>query len=432
MPKGLPDALAILFHPRNNQETTGEVGLHRSTVLRLAGQSPPLTDGKYSSATGTLPPLPKQSAYRLAGAQAILEDSRDPSSRQISGTRSDGLFVATSAALITVAVFAGLQLFKIDWSALGSGVVRLASAIPCTREASDASALKAGAEQQIDQASREALDAAMLRVDQELDEAFSAAEQGVDRYLDWYFSFIGNYTRLGAIVIPKLDEQMREQFVRRIFVETKFDEQISRIAGEADSLIIGQLATTTAAIGHELSKEVGAQRCLRDAVRPIPLVDLTRDKVRATLSTAVALPMSGIAIKLAGQASEGALAKAAARQTMKAAATAVGKTATKRGVSVVVTATTAVAMCSPGGPLVLACGIVAGIVTWFGVDIAMMAIDEAVFREKMKADLLEELRGQRTALREALRQQLEQVTNLYGLQAKGAVEKVFVPARTNF
>ena len=85
-------------------------------------------------------------------------------------------------------------------------------------------------------------------------------------------------------------------------------------------------------------------------------------------------------------------------------------------------------MCAPGGPLALACAAVAGAVTWLGVDMAMMAIDEALFRKSLRADLLEELQGQRQQLREALQAQLAQAAADYSAQAAQRIDKVFVPA----
>jgi hypothetical protein len=85
-------------------------------------------------------------------------------------------------------------------------------------------------------------------------------------------------------------------------------------------------------------------------------------------------------------------------------------------------------LCAPGGPLALACGIVAGAVTWLGVDMALIAIDEALFRKSLRAELVEELQAQHGQLRQAMRTQLEQAASTYSTQAAVAVDKLFVPA----
>jgi hypothetical protein len=68
-------------------------------------------------------------------------------------------------------------------------------------------------------------------------------------------------------------------------------------------------------------------------------------------------------------------------------------------------------------------------VTWLGVDVAMIAIDEALFRDKVKKEIVAELAAQRDELRESIRLQLKQTVTLYRLRARNAVDAVFVPAR---
>jgi hypothetical protein len=101
----------------------------------------------------------------------------------------------------------------------------------------------------------------------------------------------------------------------------------------------------------------------------------------------------------------------------------------KRGASVLLSAGAAAAVCAPGGPLALACAAVASAVTWLGVDMAMIAIDEALFRKKMRNELVEELQGQRQQLREELRSQLEQAAADFRSQTEQRIDKIFVPAR---
>jgi len=95
---------------------------------------------------------------------------------------------------------------------------------------------------------------------------------------------------------------------------------------------------------------------------------------------------------------------------------------------VLLSAGAASAVCAPGGPLALACAAVAGVVTWLGVDMALMAIDEALFRQSLRADLLEDLQAQRQHLRDELRSKLEQAAADYRGQAGRRIDQVFVPA----
>ncbi len=360
----------------------------------------------------------------LLGVQALLEPRT-----QDAGPRPSRLFVATSLAALALAGLWAVQGPRVGVAALGQGAVLLAQAAnPCGAASGQAGVLRADAGQQLDAASRQALDGAMRSVDGGLDRAFAAAEAGIDQYLDWYFSFIGSYTRMGALVIPGLDQHMRERFAALVFSDSGFEQRLAGLGAEADAQLLGRIAAEAEAIGLDFAQQLKLQPCLHETLRPAALPGLERDALRMALSAAVALPLSRAVLGLALRTGAAVMARASARLTVKAAASAAGATTSKRGASVLLSAGAAGAVCAPGGPLALACAAVAGVVTWLGVDMAMMAIDEALFRESLRAELLEELQGQRQQLREALRSQLEQAAADYRAQAAQRIDKVFVPA----
>ena len=155
----------------------------------------------------------------------------------------------------------------------------------------------------------------MRGVDSGLDRAFAAAETGIDAYLDWYFSFIGSYTRLGALVIPDLDRHMRQQFSTRVFADSGFEQNLARLGAEADATLLGRIAAEAEVLGQAFAQQMNLQPCLHEVIRPVALQDLGRDPVRLALSAAVALPLSRAVLPLALRAGEAVLARAAARQT---------------------------------------------------------------------------------------------------------------------
>ena len=266
-------------------------------------------------------------------------------------------------------------------------------------------------------------------VDGGLDRAFASAETGIDAYLDWYFSFVGNYTRLGALVIPDLDQHMRNQFTALVFAGSGFEQQVSRLGTEADGQLLDRIAQAAQSAGQGFAKDLELQPCLLEGLRPAALPGLERDKLRVAMSAAIALPLSRAVLPLVVRAGQAVLARAAARQTVRAAASAAGAKVTQRGASVLLSAGAAGAVCAPGGPLALACAAVAGVVTWLGVDMVLMAVDEALFRKSLRADLLEDLQAQRLQLRDELRLKLEQAAADYRSQAGRRIDLVFVPAR---
>jgi len=365
----------------------------------------------------------------LLGAHALLDEGGTDKTGDGADARSGRLFVVTSLATLAIVGLLTAQGLRVDAAALGQGALQLAQvANPCRPASGKARALQADAQRQLDSASRQALDTAMRGVDAGLERAFAAAETGIDAYLDWYFSFVGNYTRLGALVIPDLDQHMRKQFSALVFAGSGFEQHVARLGAEADAELLDRIAKEAQAVGQAFARELKLQPCLHESLRPVALPGLERDTMRVAMSAAIALPLSRAVLPLALRAGEAALAQAAARQTVKAAASAAGATASKRGASVLLSAGAAGAVCAPGGPLALACAAVAGVVTWLGVDMAMMAIDEALFRKSLRAELLEELQGQREPLREALRKQLEQAAADYRAQAGRRIDQVFVPA----
>ena len=364
----------------------------------------------------------------LLGVQALLE-ARGPDADPRPGPRPGRLFAAASLAALAIAAWWAAQGPRFGITALGQGAVLLAQAAnPCGAASGQARTLHSDARQQLDAGSRQAVDVAMRRVDGGLDHAFAAAEAGIDKYLDWYFSFIGSYTRMGSLVIPDLARHMRERFNALVLADSGFEQQLATLGAEADAQLMARIAAEAEAIGKGFAQQLQLQPCLHETLRPAALPGLERDAMRMTLSAAVALPLSRAVLGLALRSGAALMARASARLTVKAAASAAGATTSKRGAAVLLSAGAAGAVCAPGGPLALACAAVAGAVTWLGVDMAMMAIDEALFRKSLRADLLEELQGQRQQLREALQAQLAQAAADYSAQAAQRIDKVFVPA----
>jgi hypothetical protein len=365
----------------------------------------------------------------LLGVHALLDGWSPRAAPAAASAPRDQVFLWTALAALSVLVLLSAMGLRLDATALGQGATQLARiANPCVRSGDQARAVQAQAQGRLDAASREAVDAAMLKVDAGLDRAFAAAEIGIDAYLDWYFSFVGNYARLGALVIPDLARHMREQFTAKVFTGSGFEQQVALTGSDADGQLLERIAQAAQSAGQGFAQELKLQPCLLEGLRPDALPGLERDKLRVAMSAAIALPLSRAVLPLALRAGEAVLARAAARQTVRAAASAAGAKAGQRGASVLLSASAAGAVCAPGGPLALACAAVAGAATWLGVDMALMAIDEALFRQSLRADLLEDLQAQRQHLRNELRSKLEQAAADYRGQAGRRIDQIFVPA----
>jgi hypothetical protein len=95
-------------------------------------------------------------------------------------------------------------------------------------------------------------------------------------------------------------------------------------------------------------------------------------------------------------------AKLAGKKSFQTAVALAVKAANKKGSSSLASALGATAICAPSSPWAALCGIGAGAATWLAVDKVMVEIDEARFRDEMRADLLAALAEQRERLAIAL------------------------------
>jgi len=75
------------------------------------------------------------------------------------------------------------------------------------------------------------------------------------------------------------------------------------------------------------------------------------------------------------------------------------------------------------------CGIAAGAATWLAVDKAMIEVDEALFRDEMRAELLATVAEQRVALAQALKAQHAASIDAFAIGIQNQAEGLFVPAR---
>ena len=164
------------------------------------------------------------------------------------------------------------------------------TANPCGATSGQARALQTHAGQQLDEASRQAVDGAMRSVDSGLELAFGATEAGIDKYLDWYFSFIGSYTRMGALVISDLPQHMRDRFSDLLFKQSGFEKQLESLGTEAEAAMLDRFVAEAEAIGLGIAQQLKVRPCLIETLRPIALPGLERDVMRVALSTAVAPP----------------------------------------------------------------------------------------------------------------------------------------------
>ncbi|MDQ1314036.1 MAG: hypothetical protein QG662_145 [Pseudomonadota bacterium] len=267
-------------------------------------------------------------------------------------------------------------------------------------------------------------------VDKEVDKVFADVERGVDRYLDWYFTVIGEYERLAAMATGDFADMMASELNRKLFVDTQLNDRLEkarqRLVGDSQK----QLTEMADNLAGKIRNEVAASPCQLGELDMSALGNLDRDKFRAEVAVGGGVLGGTVTAKLLAKKTTGVVAsKLAAKQTFKVAAGLAGKVAAKKAGAIALSAAGAAAICSPTGPIAIACGIGAGVVTWLTIDKVAMEIDEARFRAEMCAEILKEVQASKTALAEALKLQQYAAIDRMTLLIQNSVAKTFIPAR---
>jgi len=340
-------------------------------------------------------------------------------------------FFYTILFLAVPYLYAALKLADLDPRALQAGAERVVAwANPCDTEPAARAALLGALGDDLARARAQAQAEADRAVDAALDALFADVEEGVDRYLDWYFTVIGEYERLAASVAGDFGALMSEQLETHLFGDTRFAERLEAASDAIEASSASAMAAAAGRLGERAAAEVKSEPCRLDGVSLHALGDLERDRMRAAMATTGGAAAGVVTAKLLAKNAGAMVAgKVAAKKGFKVAAGIAGKVAAKKGGSILLSATAATALCAPTGPMAVLCGVVAGTVTWLTIDKAMVEIDEALFRDEMRAELLETVAEQRAALADALRMQHAAAIDGYALQIHNRLEGAFVPAR---
>ena len=243
------------------------------------------------------------------------------------------------------------------------------------------------------QARTEAYSVVDQRIDGALNEAFGAAEQGVERYLDWYYSLIGDYTRLGAVVTGDVGQLMNDQLAKHIFDDTNAIGILETASTALEGESMNRMESAAGAVGLKIRDAVKQSPCPVPSFDPSRLMHLERDRMRAAVSTTAAGAVT--AKFLLTKPATAVAGKLAAKGTVKAASKVMAKAAAKKGVSVIAAAGTADGDLLSGRP----CGYRLRRRGWRSDLVHRRQghheIDEAVNRADMRAELLEGLEEQR-------------------------------------
>jgi len=334
--------------------------------------------------------------------------------------------VLAGAWLLAVQALAGFDTARIEEEAR-----RTASRInPCRPDGRALQAMASSLGVELEAARLAARQRADEQVDQRLQPIFAEAALGVDRYLDWYFTVLGEYERLGALAAGELDEMMMRELERHLFGDGMLGERLERasvaIAQESEA----QLGEVAAKLGASIRAGVRADPCGLSALDLAPVTAMRRDVVRASAAAGGGALAGAVAVRSLGRAvASTAASRAASKSTLRAARGLVGKTVTKRAGTIALSAAGATALCAPGGPLALLCGLGAAVVTWLTLDKAFITIDEYLFRDAMRSEILASVAEQQAQLAEALRIAHHAGIDRMASAVSASLDRAFIPAR---
>jgi hypothetical protein len=223
---------------------------------------------------------------------------------------------------------------------------------------------------------------------------------------------------------------MSDRLEQELFGATRFADRLAEASHAIEAAAQQQLAGAAERLGQRAAAEAKASPCDLEGITVHALGDLDQDRVRAAVAATGGTAAGVVTAKLLAQEAGAAVAaKVAAKNGFKAAAAMAGKVTAKKGGSILLSAGAATAVCAPGGPLAVLCGVAAGAVTWLAIDKALVEIDESLFRDEMRAELLAALDEQREVLAEALKAQHAAAIDATALGIQGRIDALFVPAR---
>lgn len=342
-----------------------------------------------------------------------------------------------AAPFWTTAALIGAAYLYMVWSLQGADAEALRQrarqatlwANPCKIDVAAAQKLREGMRLELTAARAAARAEAAQQIDERLDAVFAEAESGVDRYLDWYFTVLGEYQRLGALAAGELDTMMVQSLERHLFGDGMLGERLEQASSEIARGAQARMSTAAASLGLNAQVRVKEEPCRLGAIDLGALGDTRRDLARVSTAAGGGALVAGVAVRsLARTAVKTAATRASSRSTVRVATGLLGRQVTKRGGTIGLAAAAAAA-CAPGGPLAIVCGLGAGIISWLAFDKALITIDEALFRDAMKKEILDTLAEQRRQLGEALRVQHFSTIDQMAQSLEASLDRVFVPAR---
>ena len=217
----------------------------------------------------------------------------------------------------------------------------------------------------------------------------TAAAKGVDKYLDWYFSLGAEWTRTFSLLTGKAEELLKQKFEELVLSDPNVRAPLEGVKDHFDQLSV--FGTVAKAKAEELLAQqrlvLTDQQC--KVVQELAVNPWTPQfdgfTTRLATASAAGLLGGGIAATIASKA----MAKAGMKSAAKVLTKVIAKKAAAKAASGAAGAAIGTVLFPGVGTAVGAgIGVVVGIGVSAAVDMAMLAAEEKLTREDMKAELL--------------------------------------------
>ena len=249
----------------------------------------------------------------------------------------------------------------------------------------------------------------MAHLEGQADRAFDRLEVNVDHYLDWYYSLVGEYTRIASLLVGELEDYMVKKLEESLRQGDSFKEvetSINRVFSKYENIqkLYKQTTEEIMKKNRVVKKDSSFQVVQKSSLDDILHLPIHQDMIKlkhrllgggvggaaAGVLTAVVVKkivgkvLGKSLIKLAAKAlSKVVISKTAGTVAGAGAGTAIGATV---GSIVPVLGTT---ICAVVG------GIVGGIIVGVSVDKLLIELEESFSREDFKQEILSEINDAR-------------------------------------
>lgn len=429
---------------------TGRAGIVCSWIGWLAGSLEALDQGSWALAQRYIPELPL-AEWRLAawlllllqlgllallftrlllGVLTLVETWQLRAESLTGESLAAKTFVLTILALALLSLYPALRLRDLDPSQFRMPAQELLAWIdPCHAEMEQNAAIQARLDVELTTERDRLIQEVEQRIDKEVERFFVPVVAGVENYLDWYFTVMGEYARLLALVTGDFPQRMAEQLDTHLFVATDFHAQVETLDRELLEETRAQLGALSQSFQERIEAPAQRHPCLRISPHEAPLTPLRGEAWRTGAAGASGVVAGVATAALSKKVAASVVAKVGTQKTVQAAVTLAAQLAAKKGGGTLAAAAGAAALCAATGPAAIACGLAAGGVTWLTIDKAAIEISEVVSRDAMRTEILVVVTTGKEQLKRALRQRHATLVARQTEELQTTVDGLFIPAR---